>query len=119
MLSLLRGFILDYKKPLAAGARVFAYASDRGAQAFARGRLGDKGEGSMREAVMPVLVHSQHLDRNVTRRGILLQVVQNGPAEHVGKRDIERDCGGVELPRQRERLGTSERYQDFEALFSR
>ena len=38
---------------------------------------------------------------------------------HVGKRDVERDGGGVKLPRQCERFGSSQRHQNLESLFSR
>ena len=70
----------------------------------------------MRQSVMPILIHGQHLHRNVAGRGILLQMVEHGPAEHVRQGDIERHGGGVELPRKRERFGPACSHKHLEAL---
>ena len=40
--------------------------------------------------------------RNVAGGRIVLQAVQNGPAGHVGKIDVQRDGAGLELARQRQ-----------------
>ena len=39
--------------------------------------------------MLAVFIHREDLDRNMTRGWILLQVIEDGPAEHVGKKDIE------------------------------
>ena len=92
---------------------------DRGVEAFGGGGLGDEGEGAVREAVVPVLVHGQHLHRDVACCGILLEMVEHGPAEHVGQGDIERDGGGMELAREGEGLGAAQCDEDLEALVAR
>jgi hypothetical protein len=68
--------------------------------------------------VVPVFIERQHLHWNMTCAGILLQVVQDRPAQHVGQENIERYCGGVELPHQREGLRPAGGHQNLETLIA-
>ena len=61
----------------------------------------------------------QHLHRDVAGGRVLLQMIQDRPAEHVGQQDIERDGGGVELAREGEGFGAAHGDQDLEALVAR
>ena len=40
---------------------------------------------------MPILVEREHLDRDMAGACILLEVIEHGPAEHIGQEDVERD----------------------------
>ncbi len=119
MLSCSAGLSSTTSSRLRRGARVFLDAGERRVQAFGRGRLGHEGECAARQAVMPVLIQGQHLHRDVARGRILLQMVQHGPAQHVGQEHIQRDGGGMVLARQRQRFGAAHRDQHLEALVAR
>ena len=45
----------------------------------------------------PVLIEREHLNGDVPRCGILFEVIQNSPSQHVGQEHIERDGGWMEL----------------------
>ena len=69
--------------------------------------------------MMPVLVQSQHLDRDVPGRRVLFQMVEHCPSQHVRQEHVERDGGGMELARQRQRLRAAHRHQNLESLVVR
>ena len=54
---------------------------------------------------MPVLIEREHLHGNVARAGVLLEMIQHRPAQHVGQENVERNRRGMILVRQRQRLG--------------
>ena len=43
--------------------------------------------------------------------GILLQVIEHGPAEHVGQENVERNRGRMEFASERECFGAARRDQ--------
>ena len=59
------------------------------------------------------------LHRDVPRDRIELEVVQHGPAQHVGQEDVQRDGRGPELAGQRKALGARGGDDAFEALVAR
>ena len=69
--------------------------------------------------MVPVFIESQHLDRDVAGGGVLFQMVEHGPTQHVGKKNIQRYCCGMELPGQRQCLRASHGHQHFESLVVR
>ncbi len=73
----------------------------------------------VRKAVLAILVERDHLHGNVPRQRILLQLAEHAPAEHVGQEDVERHGIGIELRRQRQRLGAALRDQHLEAVVVR
>src|SRR5579859_7472474 len=73
----------------------------------------------MRKAVMPVFVESEHLDWYVTGGGVLLEMVQDRPAEHVGQRYIQRYRGGMKLPCERQAVHAAQGNEDFEPVIVR
>ena len=66
--------------------------------------------------MLAILVERHHLHRDVARLGILLQLAEDGPAEHVGQEDVERHRGRPVLARQRQRVGAARRGQHLEAV---
>ena len=68
---------------------------------------------------MPIFIEREHLHRNVTRGRILLEMVENRPAKHVGQEHIERDCRRIVLVRQRQSLCSVGGDQDFESFVAR
>ena len=68
---------------------------------------------------MPVLIQRQHLHRNVPGGRILFQMIEDGPAQHVGQEHIQRNRRGMELARQGERFRAAQRDQHFESFIPR
>ena len=89
---------------------------DRGFQPFCRRRFGDEREGAAREAVLSILVERHNLNRDVARLGIVLQLTEDGPSEHVRQEDIERHGGGPELLGQCQGLGAPHRHERFQSF---
>ena len=83
------------------------------------GGLGDECKCAARQAVLPVLVKGQHLHRDVARCGILLQVVEHRPPEHVGQKNIERYGCGMKLPGQRKRFRAAQGHENLESFVAR
>ena len=88
--------VFDDQQPLAARLRVLADPREGGIEILGGRRLGDKSECAARQAVMPVFIERKHLHGNVAGRGVLLEMIQHRPAEHVGQEHIERDCGRID-----------------------
>ena len=95
---LLGGVVLDDQQPLAPRRGVRLDSLDGGLQAFGRRRLGDERERAARQSVLPILVERDDLHGNVARLGILLQLAEHRPSEHVGQEHVERHGGRTELP---------------------
>ena len=112
--QLLGGVVLDHQQPLAPRRRVVLDARDRLGQPFGGRRLVDERERAARQPVLAILVQRDDLDRDVPRVGVLLQLAQHRPAEHVGQEHVERHGHRLELPRQRQRLGAAHRHQHLE-----
>ena len=94
-------------------------AGERGLKALGRGWFGDERESAARESVTAVVVEGKHLHRDVASAGVGLEVVEDGPAEHVGQEDVEGDGGGIELAREGEGFGSGHRAEDLEAFVMR
>ena len=59
-------------------------------------------ERTVRQPVLPFFLNREHLHRDMTRGRIQLQIVQHGPAQHVGQEHIQRNRRRMELPGQTE-----------------
>ena len=68
---------------------------------------------------MSVVVESQDLNRNMPGERVVLQLAQDGPAEHVGQMNVERDRGRIVIRRQRQRIDASLADDAFEAGIAR
>ena len=68
---------------------------------------------------MAVFIQRQHLHGNVPRGRILLQVIEHGPAQHVGQEHVERNGGGMEFAGQRKSFGAARRHENLESLVVR
>ena len=51
--------------------------------------------------MMPVLIQSQHLDRDVAHGRVLLQMIEHRPAEHIRQEDVQRHGSRPKLACQR------------------
>ena len=69
-------------------------------QAVGRRRLDQVGEGAVGQAVLPLFLERDDLHGDVPRGRIELEVVEHGPAEHVGQEDVEGDGGRAVLAGQ-------------------
>ena len=58
------------------------------------------------------------LHRNVARRRVKLELVQNRPAEHVGQKDVERNCRGSKLTSERQTDAALRRDDAFEVMLA-
>ena len=85
--------VLDHQQPLLVRRDVGLDAIEGVLEVLGRGRLDQVRERAVRQAVLPLLLDRQHLHRDVARRRIELQVVEHGPAQHVGQEHVERDRG--------------------------
>src|SRR5262245_27220954 len=55
-------------------------------------------ESSMRQTMLTFLLHGQHLHRYMASQRIQFQAVEYRPAEHIWKKDIQRNGGRPVLP---------------------
>ena len=78
-----------------------------------------KGEGPARQAVMPVFIQRQHLDRDVPGGRILFQMIEHRPAQHVGQEDIQRYRCGMEFAGQGQGFCAIHRDQHLESRVAR
>ena len=69
--------------------------------------------------MVAVFIERQHLNRNVPRGRILLQMVEHRPAQHVGQKNIQRHGGRMELAGQGKRLASTPGHQDLESVIVR
>ena len=68
---------------------------------------------------MPIFIEREHLHGDVARCGILFEVIEDGPTQHVREEDIERYRGGLILTRECQGIATGGSHQDLEALVAR
>src|SRR5438105_13369829 len=73
----------------------------------------------MGKTMMPVVVHGQHLHRDVAGGWVLLQVIAHGPSKHIGKRYIERNRRRKILTCERKCFRATKSDKYLEPLFSR
>jgi hypothetical protein len=66
--------------------------------------------------VLAILVEAHDLNGDVTCLGILLELTQDRPSEHVRQEEIQRHGGWFELPGQRERFDATRGHQHLQAL---
>ena len=69
--------------------------------------------------MLAILVQRDDLHGDVARGGVLLELAEHGPAEHVGQEDVERDGGRLVLVGQRQRFGAARGDQHLEAVVAR
>src|SRR5712671_2818121 len=110
--------IFDDQQPPGARCREFLYAIEGRHQPLCRWLLDKICEGAVGKAVLTLFLQSNDLHRNVTRSGIELELVQNGPAEHVGKEYIQRDSRGTKLSSKRKTHGSFQRYDSLETVIA-
>ncbi len=115
----LGGVVLDHQQAAATRRGEILDARERLLQSVGAGRLAQEGERAARQTVLAILIESNDLHRDVARRGVLLELAQHAPAQHVGQENIERDGGGLVFARQRQRLGAPMRHQRLEARTAR
>ena len=63
-----------------------------------------------------VFIEGQHLYRNVPCSRVLFQVIEDGPAQHVGEKYIQGYGGGMKFAGQRESFRAPGSEQDLEAF---
>ena len=66
--------------------------------------------------MVPVFIQGQHLHRDVPRGRVLLQMVEHGPAQHVGQEYVERHGRRVVLAGQSERFRSAHGHEHLESL---
>ncbi len=116
---LFRRVVLDDQQPLAARLCVFLDLGQRRGDALGGGRLVHEGERAARQCVLAIFVECNDLDRNMPGQRVVLELAQHRPAEHVGQEHVERDRARLVLLGEVERLRTSCRDHDLEALVAR
>ena len=80
------------------GAVKFLEAIEGGLDALGGWRLDEVRECAVGEGRLALLVDCEDLHRDVPHGRVGLEVVQHGPAEHIGQVDVQRDGVGAELP---------------------
>ena len=83
--------VLDDQQPFGARRDEVLDAVERCFQCLGGRRLDQVGKRAVRQAVLPLFLQRDDLHRDVPRRGIELEVVEHGPAEHVRQEDVQRD----------------------------
>ena len=66
--------------------------------------------------MLAVFVERDDLDRDVAGEGIVLELAQHRPAQHVRQEHVERDGGGLELLGKFQRFRAARGHQHLEAL---
>ena len=70
----------------------------------------------MAETLQTFFFDADDLHRNMARCGILLELIQNRPAQHVRQEYVEHDSERPELVRQRSHVRTVRRDHAFQAF---
>ena len=117
--QLLRRVVLDDEQPLPPRRGVRLETRDRRIQPFLRRRLGDERECAARQPVLPILVEAHDLHGDVARLGILFELTEHRPSEHVRQEEIERHRSRTELARQRQRVDAARGDQRLQPLVVR
>src|ERR1700739_2020253 len=81
--------IFHHEQPFTTRTRVGLDFVQGVSQAIGGGGLGYKREGSTGQALLTVFIEREHLYRNVASSGILLEMVQYRPAQHIWQEYIE------------------------------
>ena len=89
--------VLYNKQALATRRSIFFDAGEGGIQFVGSRWFVHIGERAAGQAMLAILIHRQHLNRNVPHRGVLFEVVENGPSQHIRQENIERYSGWVEF----------------------
>ena len=92
--------VLDDQQPLGARGGEVSEPLEGGLDALGGRRLDEVRERAVGEGRLALLVDREDLHRDVPHGRVGLEVVEHGPAEHIGQVDIERDGVGTELPGQ-------------------
>ena len=87
--ALLGGIVFDDQQALAARLHVILDPRQRRLEILGRARLVDEGEGAAGKPVLAIFVERDDLHRDMPGGGVLLQLAQHGPAQHVGQEHIE------------------------------
>ena len=83
--------VFDDQEPFGARRGEVLEAVEGGHEALGGGRLDEVREGAVGEAVLAFFVDRDDLHRDVPRGRVKLEIVQHGPAEHIGQEDVQRD----------------------------
>ena len=81
--------VFDNEQPLLARGSVILESFKRGFETVGGRRLNKIRECAVRQAVLTFFFDSNDLHGNMPSGWIELQIIENGPAEHVGKEDVE------------------------------
>ena len=111
---LLGGVVLDDQEAFASRRGVRLDSFNGGLEAFGRRGLGNERERAAREPMLSIFVKRHNLHGNVSCLGVVLQLAEHRPSEHVRQEHIERYGGGTELLGQRQRFGAAHRHQGLE-----
>ena len=69
--------------------------------------------------MMAVFIQRQHLNRNVARARILLEVIEDRPTQHVRQENVQRNCRRMEFVSQRQRFRSACRDENLESAIVR
>ena len=111
--------VLHHQQPLDGPVHELVQRGERVAQRFLGGRLGQEVDGAEPESPLPVLLDRDDVHRDVARRRIVLEPVQNRPAIGVGQPQVQRHRGRLVLARQRQRPVGALRHQPLEPAVAR
>ena len=116
---LLGGVVLDDQQAFASRCRVCLDLLNRRFQSLSCRGFGDERERAPRETVLSILVERHDLNWNVPCLGIVLQLTQHGPPEHVGQEHVERYGSWTELFGECDRLGATHCHECLQPLIAR
>src|SRR5262249_62288768 len=66
--------------------------------------------------MLTIVVHGQQLHRNMACCGILLEMVENRPAQHIREENVERDGGRLIFASESHAIGAATCHEHFKAL---
>ena len=95
-----QSIVLHHEQSLGSWGHESLHAIEGALQVLRRRGLYQIGKGPMREAVPLFLLDCDDLDRNMARFGREFELVEHGPAEHVGQENIQCDYRGSILAGQ-------------------
>ncbi len=95
--------VLHHQQPLDRTVHELVQRRERVRERFLGRGLGQEVDRAQPESALPVLLDRDDVHRDVPRGRVVLQPVEDGPAVRVGQPEVERDGGGLVLPRHGER----------------
>ena len=116
---LLHGVVFDHQQSLAPRSRIIPDLRYGLLDAFCRRRLGHEGEGAAREAMLPVFVQGHDLNGDVADEGVVLQLAEHVPAQHIGQENIERDGSRPIFERELQSIDAARGDKNLEARIMR